>query len=409
MEAERRVQRAKITLMRNPKFALWSGVLMVGKSSVVDDIPTACTNGRDEIYGRKFVQSLSDKELAFVVLHEAAHKGFRHLTIWKSLYRKNPQLANKACDYVINLMLTKLDEGGLVITMPRKADGTIIGCLDERFDNMNAKQVFDILEQEQQQQQEKGEGKGGNASDEQEGNGGDGFDEHDWEGAQQLSEAEQKELEKEIDQAMRQGQMAHQKLNGKGAGSGIRELDDLLTPKVDWRDVLREFVKSICSAKDASSWRRVNRRFLASDIYMPTLIGERVGRLVVAVDTSGSVGGDLLTRFLSEVKSIAEDVHPEYVDLLYWGSTVAQHETYDMATVANIVSSTQPKDGGGTSPSCITAYMKDKQLTPECVVVLTDGLVGSDWGGDWPCPVLWCIVGNNHTYAPVGKTIHVDD
>ena len=40
-KAERRVKRAKITLMRNPKFALWSGIMMVGKTSVSDDMPTA--------------------------------------------------------------------------------------------------------------------------------------------------------------------------------------------------------------------------------------------------------------------------------------------------------------------------------------------------------------------------------
>ena len=53
MLEERKLQKAKITLMRNPKFALLQGVMMVGRTSVVDDIPTASTNGRDEKYGRK--------------------------------------------------------------------------------------------------------------------------------------------------------------------------------------------------------------------------------------------------------------------------------------------------------------------------------------------------------------------
>ncbi len=41
MLEERKLQKAKITLMRNPKFALLQGVMMVGRTSVVDDIPTA--------------------------------------------------------------------------------------------------------------------------------------------------------------------------------------------------------------------------------------------------------------------------------------------------------------------------------------------------------------------------------
>ena len=48
MLEERKLQKAKITLMRNPKFALLQGVMMVGRTSVADDVPTACTNGRDE-------------------------------------------------------------------------------------------------------------------------------------------------------------------------------------------------------------------------------------------------------------------------------------------------------------------------------------------------------------------------
>ena len=118
-----------------------------------------------------------------------------------------------------------------------------------------------------------------------------------------------------------------------------------------WREVLREYVKTMCRAKDTSSWRRVNRRFLSAGTYMPSLVGERVGRLVIAIDTSGSIGNHELAEFLGEVKGIAEEVKPSAVDLIYWDSAVASHEEYDEMTVSNIVSSTQPKGGGGTSPS----------------------------------------------------------
>ena len=119
MLEERKVQKAKITLMRNPKFALLSGVLMVGKTSVVDNIPTACTNGRDERYGRAFVKSLRDQELNFLVAHENGHKMYRHLTTWRKLHDEDHALANQACDYVINLMLKDLDPTESVIAMPR--------------------------------------------------------------------------------------------------------------------------------------------------------------------------------------------------------------------------------------------------------------------------------------------------
>lgn len=399
-KTERRLKKVKIGLMRNPKFALWSGILMMGKTVLSDTLPSACTNGRDEIYGRKFIEGLDDKELGFVVLHENLHKALRHLFIWRKLYDENGELANAACDYVINLMICKMDPSESVVAMPRK-DGKVYGLLDVRFDNMNAKQVFDILKEEQEGGQE------GNPRDGGEG-GKRGFDQHDWDGAKTLSEEDRKILEREVDQALRQGQIAHQKMNGKGAGDMGREVDELLQPKVDWREVLREFVKATCNAKDASSWRRVNRRYLSNDVYMPTLIGERVGRIAIGIDTSGSVGGAELTAFLSEVKSIAEDVNPQHVDLIYWDSEVAAHEEYSEQNVPNIVSSTKPKGGGGTYPMAMMHFMKEKNIKPECIVMLTDGCIGAkDWGDTWDAPILWAMLGNE-VVAPCGKTVHIE-
>jgi predicted metal-dependent peptidase len=415
MLEERKVQKAKITLMRDPRFALWSGILMVGRTSVVDNIPTACTNGRDEKYGRKFVAMLKEPELNFVVLHENLHKAYRHLTTWKKLHDENHSLANAACDYVINLKLKDLDPSERVIAMPRWADGELkgkpMGLVDEKYRGLNAKQVFDLLKDEQKGKGSgEGEGEGESAGGGSGGTGtGEGFDDHDWDGAKEMTEEEKKVLEREIDQAIRQGVMAHQKIAGTNAGDLDRDLLELLEPKVDWREMLREFVKSTCSAKDTSSWRRVNRRFLSMGTYMPSLIGEKVGHMVIAVDTSGSVGQEELSGFLTEVKGIAEEVKPSQVDLIYWDSRVAAHEEYTENDVSNIINSTKPRGGGGTSPSCVSAYLKEKRIVPECVIMLTDGYVGSDWGRDWTAPVLWAIVGGNDCVADNGKTILVKD
>lgn len=401
MLEERKLQKAKIALMRSPKFALLSGILMVGTTRVDDNISTACTNGRDERYGRAFVKELRDVELNFLVAHEGYHKMYRHLTTWRKLHDEDHNLANQACDYVINLQLQDIDPNETLIAMPRYKDGPHkgerMGLVDERFRGMNAKQVFDILKQE------KKDGGGGD------GDGDGGFDIHDWADAKGMTDADKKELLKEIDQAIRQGIMAQQKIAGTGAGGLDRELEGLLEPKVDWREMLREFVKATCNAKDASSWRRPNRRFLSTGVYMPSMIGEKVGHLVIGIDTSGSIGGSELAEFLSEVKGIAEEVNPEVVDLLYWDCDVASHEVYEGGAVSNIVSSTKPRGGGGTSPSCVSEYLKEKNIKPECIIMLTDGYVGSDWGSEWTAEVLWCIVGGNTEVAPNGKTVHVKD
>lgn len=416
MTAERRLHKAKVMLLRDPKFALWGGVLMMGTARVDDSIPSAYTDGRNEVYGRGFVQSLTDSELAFVVLHETLHKGLRDLTLWKRLFAKDARVAGMACDYVNNLMIRNADPMEETVAMPRYPDGKLRGLLDERFANMHAKQVFDILREELGDGQphpegEPTEGSDGQPSDEQ----GDGqpspdgqLDEHDWEAANSVSKEEQEAHAKELDRAIRQG-IEEQKKVGKGSANRSRAIDELLQPKVDWREVLREFVTATCSARDASSWRRVNRRFLSGDTYMPTLIGESVGHLVIGIDTSGSISASELTAFLSEIHSIAETTHPQRVDLMYWDSNVVRHEEYDGATVANIVSSTQPAGGGGTDPTCVHTHLSQRHIVPDAIVMFTDGAI-DDWGTQWNAPILWVIsadrYGNSQgIVSPVGKTV----
>jgi predicted metal-dependent peptidase len=392
-KAERKLKKVKINLMRNPMFALWSGIMMVGKTSVAEDVPTACTNGRDEIYGLEFITKLDEKQLGFVVLHENMHKGLRHMTTWQKLRAENPRLANIAMDHVINLMIMEMDPNEQVIAMPRLDDGTPMACYDTKYKGMNTKQVFDLLKQ-----------------DNPDGEGGEGFDEHDWDGAKEMTAEDRKELEREVDQALRQGQIAAMKATGKGGLNVNRELGDMLQPQIDWREALREFVSATCNAKDASSWRRVNRRMLGQDVYLPTLIGEKVGHIAIGVDTSGSIGADELNVFLSEVKAVVEEVHPDKIDLIYWDGNVAGHEVYDMATMSNLVSSTKPVGGGGTDPTCMMRYLKQQNIKPECIIQLTDGYI-SDWGDEWDAPIMWVISESRYTsgriVSPVGKTVHI--
>jgi predicted metal-dependent peptidase len=156
-----------------------------------------------------------------------------------------------------------------------------------------------------------------------------------------------------------------------------------------------------------STWQRVNRRWLQHDIYMPATISETMGRMVVAVDTSGSISGDILTKFLSEVQAIAIAVKPEKLDLIYWDTEVARHEMYTQQDLDKLVGSTKPAGGGGTDVLCVPKYLKDNQIRPECVVVLTDGDLYSGWG-KWDAPVLWCITSNKSAKPTCGVAIYMD-
>ena len=77
LTAEQRVQKAVVTIMNNERYYALAGVLMIGSKEIVEDVPTAATNGRDEYYGRAFVDGISDAQLRFVILHECYHKLLR--------------------------------------------------------------------------------------------------------------------------------------------------------------------------------------------------------------------------------------------------------------------------------------------------------------------------------------------
>ena len=216
LSAEQRLSKNITQIMGNPKYVALAGVLMIGEKGIKDDCPTAYTNGRDDYYGRAFVDGLADSEFRFLILHETYHKLFKHLTTWEHLYKDDPKLANMACDYVINLMIAD-ENRDMFAVMPKDAEGNAIGLLDEKFRNMDTAQVYKILKQEQEEniaEQSKGEGNGG------------GLDEHDWEGAQEMGADEQRGLAREIDEAIRQGALTA----GKVGSGGNRAIDQLLQP-----------------------------------------------------------------------------------------------------------------------------------------------------------------------------------
>ena len=380
-----RVQRAHVELMGHPETMAYAGVLMVGKYEVRDDVPTACTNGIDCKYGSAFVKGLSDSDLRGLIMHENLHKVYQHMFLWQHLYKEDGRTANMACDYVINLEIDAIKRrSNGYVTLPKG------GLLDNKYAGMDSQTVYNMLRQDG----DGGSGDGGEGS---------GLDDHDWESGQDMSQEEIEQVAKDINQAIRQGQL----MAGKLGGSESRTLGSLVEPKVDWREQLREFVSSTAVGKDISTWQRVNRRWLQHDVYMPSTITETVGRIVVAIDTSGSIGGPELDKFLSEVQGICINAMPEKVDLLYWDTEVAAHEVYTQEQLAKLTSSTKPAGGGGTDVACVAKYLRDNQIKPECVIVLTDGYIYGDWG-TWSVPVLWTIVGGNTVVPPMGTTIHLD-
>lgn len=418
LTAEQRLAKNKVALMSHPDFVCYSGILMLGKCTVDDEFPTAGTNGLDTIYGRQFIESLTDPQLRFVILHEeGGHKMYRHMLTWQHLYKQGVMaiskndatgeevrcnVANIAADYMVNLELhdLQLKTGGFIEMPPH-------GLLDQKYRGMDVGQIFKQILIENPPMGSCGGGSGEGGDRDMTGSGQSSFDEHDWDDAAGMSADEQAAHAAAVDAAIRQGAI----LAGKQAGNVPRSFTELMEPQVRWEDQLRQFVVETCTGSDLATFRRPNRRYLHQDIYMPTSSSETLASLVIAIDTSGSIGGPVLNAFVSECASAVRCSNPDKVDVLYWDTQVAGHETYGKDEADRLVSTTRPKGGGGTSPSCVTDYMVKKGMKPQAIIVLSDGYVGNDHGEvaghSWNAPVLWVIVDNPSFTTTTGQVIHI--
>jgi predicted metal-dependent peptidase len=407
---EQRLQKAVVDIMANPKYIALAGILMIGDRRIDNDAencPTAYTNGKDERYGRAFVAKLNDAELRFLILHECYHKLYRHLTTWQWMYREHPQAANMACDYVINIKLVDDNKDGFA-TM---TGALKMGCFDEKYRGWDSAKVFKDLKDQSQgnggQGQGKGQGgqgqgKGQNGAGQGQGQG-TGFDDHGWDEAEDMTPSERGELAREIDEAIRQGAL----MAGKVGSGGDRDFEDLLQPQVDWREALREFISSTCTGSDYSTWRKPNRRYLSAGVYLPSGITERVGELAILIDTSGSTyAPGVLPAFMTEAKSICDTVKPSRVHIIYWDTQVCQAEVYEQDELDGMITSTQPKGGGGTDIRCAIDYMSKQGIAPQASIVLTDGYLGNVWG-QWNHPVLWTILDNKNAVPDCGQAVHI--
>lgn len=394
LTAEQRVARATVAVMNEDRYIVLAGVIMVAHIAVRDDVPTAYTNGKDIFFGREFVMALTDAELRFLILHEVYHILYQHLHTWRWLYDRNPTLANVACDHVINNQIVDGSDGKFVVMPVDKTTGKEMGCRDIRFRDMDSAQVFKLLEEDPEEYTEQPSEAGGEGS----------LDEHDWEGAEAMSAEEKKQLAHEVDQAVRHGVLTAGKL---GSG-GNRAVDELLQPEINWREVLQEFVSQTCRGVDYSTYARPHRRYMSAGLYMPSGVSEKVDELIIAIDTSGSIGQPEVTKFLSEVKGVLEVARPSAVRLLYWDTAICGDEIYGERgqPIDTLTDSTQPAGGGGTNVTCVSNYLQEKHITAQAIIVFTDGYLGNKWG-TWSNPLLWCILDNKSAKPANGREVHL--
>ena len=403
-----RLKKAHVALMKHAETALYSGIMLMGKSVVVDEEITAYTDGYNKKYGNKFISKLTDQELRALVLHENLHVALKHIGRFKNEFKDNPHLMNASADYVVNDVITHLDDKSLC----KLPDG---GLYHDKFHNWSVKQVYDYLKKENSERAKNAqslEGEGSGDGDSQGGKG-DGnsqggkgmptktLDEHDFSASEQMTPEQVGELSDKIDRALRQGGI----LAGRMGIKMPRAIEELLEPKIDWRHELRDFVTSSTKGSEEFTWRKFNKRLMANDIYMPSLETNSVGELIIAIDTSGSIGSLELTEFASELASICSVCSPSGVRVLWWDTEVHGEQKFEPSQYENIAKLLKPLGGGGTHVSSVSEYINKHKIVAEGVIVFTDGYVENDIQWNISAPTMWLVTQNENLKVPSGKII----
>jgi len=393
MSLNDRIISCHVDISNDPKFAGLSGVVYVGDVKIDESCETAGTNGRDVWYAPSFIEPMSRKQLRFLVLHESLHKALHHCSTYADLCKKYPRLCNVAMDYVVNGTIEETDPKHEFVEHPT----SVPPLLDPKFFGWSFVEVLQHLLREnggKDYEQGEGEGKGGN---------GKPMDQH---VIGKLGNEVSAKTEKEITEALHQGKVLQRRLQNRGTGS-LGNSIDRLTKKRDtnWREHLREWATALCEGDDFSRFAPPNKRLLPLGIIMPSHFSESTGELIVACDTSGSMG-HLYPVVFGEIARICENVLPQSVRVLWWEGSVVGDQVFKQHEYQGIARLLKPAGGGGTRVSCVAEYIEDNKLKPRGVLYLTDGYIESDYKLP-EFPTLFGVVDNDHFVASKGKTVRI--
>lgn len=431
------IARAKL-LATNPFFAR-----LAYKLDLKEDrrFETAATDGISLHFNPDHVWSLPMQEVILLWAHEVLHPALHHNTRRNG---RDPDLWNDAADYVVDAVLKKAG-----FSLP--PDYLYEPC----FENMTAEQIFDILnsqkpdgkgddqgddndqdndsddsgadqnqpqaaqnDQDEDQPDDKGDGQGqGDDGDDgqngqpddkksQGGRPGDVMDypgEPDESGQTQPYQPDQNEIKQQEQSWDTATANAAQIAKARGAMPGnLQDLvDELLEPKIDWRDVLRHFLERI--AANDYSWEQPDRRFIQNGFFLPSLYNHELGDIVIAVDTSASRSIEELQQDATEMSEIL-GMYDTNIHLIFIDTDVQGYQKYsreDLPLQINFVGR------GGTcfSPAFEWIEKHQDELNLTAMMYLTDM---ECW--DFPkvppdYPVLWIQNGDYHNPPPFGELV----
>ena len=366
MNAKQRLIKARSQLVLDAPFF---GSLTLRLTLVEDESTgTAYTDGQVLGYNPAFIAALSMPHTKALVAHEVMHLACLHHTRRKD---RHAVKWNIAADHAINGILV---EAGFVLP-----EGAL---LDDRFANRSAEYIYDQLPDPPDRQALSGGF--GEVRDAPTPPGGD-------------VKAVEAGWKVAITQASQQATAM-----GNLPGGVKRLVDGIVSPSVDWRELLRHFIEK--DARNDYAWLPPNRRWLSRGICMPGLHSKEPGQVVVAVDTSGSIDDQLLARFGAEVSGLLED-YDLMIHVVYCDTRIQGVQTFDRQDLPLKLS---PQGGGGTDFRPVFDWVSEQGLEPCCLAYLTD-LQCSRYPGKAPdYPVLWLCTGPGTREVPFGQVVKID-
>lgn len=360
-------------------------------------LPTAAVDGRNFYYNSRFVNMLQPGELEFLVGHEVLHLVYDHLGRRDI---REPSIWNIANDYTVNADLKRHRVGQFITTVP---------CLYEpKYDGKSSEEIYDDLIKNVPQNLDELIDKilddhlDGNGESESDGNG----DKDGKSGRPKpLTDEEREQLRQDMKQNIINAARAA-KDAGHGLPGGVERLIQNITqPKMPWRELIQ--ANLISTIRTDYSFIRPSRRGWHVDAVLPgTSPGEEID-IIVALDTSGSIGNEEISVFLGEIKGIMDSFDGYRIKVFCFDTGVHAPADFTSENLEDICEY-QPAGGGGTDFTCIFDYLKEEAIVPNRLIVFTDMMPYGSWGDENYCDTTWIGIGEyaKSVTPPFGTWAH---
>ena len=181
-----------------------------------------------------------------------------------------------------------------------------------------------------------------------------------------------------------------------GMQAHIAEL--IKVQNIPWQQQLARFMSKFVHEPGQiyeNTWSKRNRRSLP----LPG-VRKLSKKIVVSVDTSGSVADEDIAIFFGQIEKIVKDFSK--MTLIQWDTQVNSVETYKKGAYKKITI----KGRGGTSPQDLYDRVHKELKGTSILVNFTDGYF--DWNINYyGIPTLWAVINNDNITVPFGKLVVV--